>query len=290
MQNILFNPSLDDAARRKALFAGNLIVLGATPASRALCQHAINMAKEAFDPLDPEHAQESLEVQKFIEIVGPLKSRFTNDMRTKELVRAYLEEQGVDTNVTYFDVPRLRVVPHSGYLTAGVSYAYKAHRDTWYSSPHGQINWWLPVHEVVPERAMSFYPTYWDRKVPNSSGDFDYDEWTRVGRQQATQQVTKDTRKHPIPLIDLPVSEEMRIGGQSGDAIVFSAAHLHATAPNSSNATRFSMDFRTIHVDDLVKGGGARNVDCESKGTTLRDFLKADDFGSIEEQRVLEAG
>jgi hypothetical protein len=195
MQNILFNPSLDDAARRKALFAGNLIVLGATPASRALCQHAINMAKEAFDPLDPEHAQESLEVQKFIEIVGPLKSRFTNDMRTKELVRAYLEEQGVDTNVTYFDVPRLRVVPHSGYLTAGVSYAYKAHRDTWYSSPHGQINWWLPVHEVVPERAMSFYPTYWDRKVPNSSGDFDYDEWTRVGHQGHPQ--TSDSAYRP---------------------------------------------------------------------------------------------
>ena len=289
MQNVLFNPNLSDSERRNSLFHGNLIVVGATKASTALCQHAMDLAKEAFFPLDPEHAQESLPVEKFIEIVGPLKSRFTNDRKTKELVRDYLAEQGVDTDSTFFDVPRLRVVPHSGYLTAGVSYAYKGHRDTWYSSPHGQINWWLPVYEVVPERAMSFFPKYWDEAVPNSSNEFDYGEWTRVGRQQATEQVSKDTRKHPLPLVDLPVSEELRIGGATGDAILFSAAHLHATAPNSSTATRFSMDFRTIHVDDLFKDAGAKNVDCAAKGTTLADFLKATDFSPIPEKYVSAA-
>ena len=289
MQNVMFNPGMNDPERRKSLFRGNLIVIGATKASTALCQHAMDLAKEAFHLLDPEHAQESLPVEKFIEIVGPLKSRFTNSKKTKELVRAYLVEQDVDTDLTFFDVPRLRVVPHSGYLTAGVSYAYKGHRDTWYSSPHGQINWWLPVYEVVPERAMSFFPKYWDEAVPNTSNEFDYGEWTRVGRQQATEQVTKDTRKHPIPLVDLPGSEELRFAGATGYAIVFSAAHLHATAPNTSTATRFSLDFRTIHVDDLVKGAGARNVDCAAKGTTLNDFLKAADFSPIDDKHVSEA-
>jgi hypothetical protein len=288
MQNVILNSGANDLERRQSLFAGNLFVYSASEASRALCDHAIALIKEAFGSLDPEHAQETLPVEKFIEIVGPLKSRFTNDLRTKELVRAYLVEKGVDPKDTFFDVPRLRVVPHSAYLTAGVSYAYKAHRDTWYSSPHGQLNWWLPVYEVVPERAMSFFPKYWNNSVPNSSGDFDYDEWTRVGRQQATQQVTKDTRKHPLPLIDLPVSEELRIAGSSGDAIVFSAAHLHATAPNTSRATRFSMDFRTIHISEMQRGAGAPNIDCESKGTTLRDFLNATDFAQIDEKKVLE--
>jgi hypothetical protein len=289
MQNMLFNPKMDDVQRRQSLFAGNLIVYGATKASMALCQHAIDMAREAFDPLDPEHAQELLPVEKFIEIVGPLKSRFTNGTRTKELVRDYLVEQGIDPAETFFDVPRLRVVPHSGYLTAGVSYAYKAHRDTWYAGPHGQLNWWMPVFEVVSERAMSFFPKYWANPIPNSSSDFDYDEWVNVGRKAATQQVTTDTRKHPLPLIDLPVSEELRICGRTGDAIVFSAAHLHATAPNTSQATRFSLDFRTIHVDDISRSGGARNLDSQSKGTTLGDFVSVQDFAPVKEQYVLEA-
>jgi hypothetical protein len=160
-----------DLDRRQSLFDGAIFVYAATKASSALCGHAIEMAKEAFHPLDPEHAQEELTVEKFIEIVGPLKSRFTNDRRTKELLRDYLVEMGVSPRDTFFDVPRLRVVPHSAYLTAGVSYAYKGHRDTWYSSPHAQINWWLPVYEVLPERAMSFFPKYWDQAVPNSSVD-----------------------------------------------------------------------------------------------------------------------
>jgi hypothetical protein len=281
MLKLAFNPPGDDAARRAQVFAGTILLQSSTSASRALCSFAQAVAQESFGSRDPEHAQEQLSVEEFIALVAPMKSRFTNAQQTKELIRAYLVEQGIDAEKTYFDVPRMRVVPHSSYLAAGVSYAYKAHRDTWYSSPAAQVNWWLPVWDVTVERTMAFYPSYWDRPLANSSGDFDYGEWVRVGRAQAVSQVGQDTRKHPLPTEPVNDADEFRYGARMGDAIVFSAAQLHATAPNTSGATRFSMDFRTVHVDDLRSGRGAPNIDGRARGSTLGDFLRVSDFSPL---------
>ena len=62
---------------------------------------------------------------------------------------------------------------------------------------------------------------------------------------------------------------------------LFSAAHLHSTAPNTSGKTRFSIDFRTLNLDDVEARHGAANVDSRARGTTLGDFLRADDFSKI---------
>ncbi len=91
----------------------------------------------------------------------PLKSKFTNDLATKKLVQEILADFGLDLDKTYFDVPRLRVVTSDKFLTSGVGYAYKAHRDTWYGSPASQINWWLPVFDLDVEQTLALYPSYW---------------------------------------------------------------------------------------------------------------------------------
>lgn len=244
-------------------------------------RYAQSLITEAFGDLDPQHAQEVLPVDDFVKIVGPLKSKFTNSAVTKELVARYLESMGVELENTYFDVPRLRVVPHSNYLTAGVSYAYKAHRDIWYSSPSAQINWWSPVWEVTPDMSMAFYPEHFQQPIQNTSEEFDYDEWVRVGRAAATTQITIDTRKHPLPAQDI-VAQELRYGSAQGDVLIFSASHLHATVPNSSDRTRFSVDFRTINLEDLRNSRGAPNVDSRSRGTTLGDFLSVSGFAPLE--------
>ncbi len=237
------------------------------------------MISEMLSP-DAERAQFELPLETFIQRVGPLKSRFTNDLRTKELVRDVLDSFGCDLDNTYFDVPRLRVVPHGDYLSSGVSYAYKAHRDTWYSSPAHQVNWWMPVFDVTGDRAMSFFPEYWDKPVLNSSAGFDYGEWCRVGRTLAQSQVGKDTRNHPLPLEPVEIRSELRIAGTKGDAIMFSAGHLHATAPNQSGLTRFSIDFRTINLTDADATRGWKNIDSRATGSTLGDFIRASDFRS----------
>lgn len=286
MVGIILNHRSSDLDRRGLLFGGDYLVQSASIATLALAAHAQTMIRDAFSSMNPEQAQDNLDVAQFIERVAPLKTAFTNHLRTKELIRDILVEYGCDLKRTYFDVPRMRVVPHSGYLSAGVSYAYKAHRDTWYSSPHAQVNYWMPIFAVTPQRAMSMFPEYWDQPVENSSKDFDYDEWCRVGRQQAIGQTTVDTRKHPLPLAPVETRSDTRISGMPGDMFMFSAAHLHSTAPNVSGQTRFSLDFRTVNLDDIESGHGAPNVDCAATGTTLGDFLRADDFSKISPELV----
>ena len=67
------------------------------------------------------------------------------------------------------NVPRLRMVTSDGYLTSGVGYAHHPHRDTWYSAPMTQINWWLPIYEIETEQSMAFHPHYWDKPIKNGS-------------------------------------------------------------------------------------------------------------------------
>jgi hypothetical protein len=286
MIKTLLNFSGTDEERRDALFNGALIFQAASAETTALAQHAQDLARETFGDLEPVHAQESLEVERFIELVAPLKREFTNGERSKELCREYMLAMGMDLKNTYFDLPRLRVVPHSDYLSAGVSYAYKAHRDQWYGGPFAQLNYWMPVWEVTTDSAMAFYPWRWDRPCKNSSGDFDYSEWATTGRPAAEKQIKSDERKHPLPLEPLPESEELRYSMQSGDVIIFPGAQLHATTPNLSGRTRFSIDFRTVNVEDLEQGRGAPNIDSEAKGTTLTDYISADDFSPLESERV----
>jgi hypothetical protein len=285
MVAIFLNHDLACLERRQLVFDGQLLVYTRRDATAALADHAIAMISEMLSLDDAERVQFEMPVENFIERVGPLKSRFTNDLQTKKLVRDVLASFGCDLETTYFDVPRLRVVPHGDYLSSGVSYAYKAHRDIWYSSPTAQVNWWMPVYDITADRAMSFFPEYWDSAVPNSSADFDYGEWCRVGRTMATSQVKEDTRKHPLPLAAVDTRSELRIAGTKGDAILFSAAQLHSTAPNQSGLTRFSIDFRTINLSDLDNGRGARNIDSMATGTTLGDFLRASDFEPIDANR-----
>lgn len=71
-----------------------------------------------------------------------------------------------------------------------------------------------------------------------------------------------------------------------GGVIQFSAAHLHSTVPNTSGRARYSIDFRTVHVDDVSGRKGAPNVDSAPTGTSLRDFVRGADFAPMDENIV----
>jgi hypothetical protein len=268
----------------RKIFDGDLLLYRNSPGTIALCEYAKTLMHEAFGTKDPEMAQFDMDVEDFVPIVGALKSKFTNDEHTKKLIKNILIEYGCDINKTYFDVPRLRVVSHGGYLSAGVGYAYKAHRDTWYAAPHSQINWWMSVSPLEAPQVMTFYPKYWDQPCKNASAKFDYGEWCDVGRKVTMSQIKKDTRNHPIPLEELYDRDGLKIITDAAEPIVFSAAHLHATSPNDSGRTRFSIDWRTIDEEDIISNNAAKNIDDESRGTTISDFIRASDFTPISKE------
>lgn len=282
MVTVYLNRHDPDEERRGQIFAGDFYLYTNLEASRALCLHAGDMVREAFDGLDPERAQFELDVENFIRRVSPLKSGFTNAVKTKVLCQPLIAELGCDLEQTYFDLPRLRVVPSDNFLTSGVSYAYKAHRDTWYAHPRQLVNMWIPVFPVVGQNAMSMFVDYFDRAVENGSDSFDYDEWVANSRFAAAQQVTAEQRPHPLPRQPIETQGEIRIAGCMGDVMMFSTCHLHATAPNTSGVTRFSTDLRIVNLDDLLSGVGPKNIDGRATGTTLGDFLRASDLAPLD--------
>ncbi|BEK97799.1 hypothetical protein [Nocardia seriolae] len=266
-------PQLSDDRRRELLYRGAVFVYPANEVSTALTDFARELIAEAFGSLDPQTAQYELPVDRMVEILAALKPRFIHHERSKQLVAELMKSHGCDEN-TYFDVPRLRTSTSDGYLTTGISYVFHAHRDTWYSSPFNQINWWLPIFPVTEHNAMGFHPRYFDAPVANSSDCYDYDEWNRTSRFNAATHIGADTRIQPKildPTADLePI---VTVLPEAGGLMMFSGNQLHSSLPNNSGVTRFSIDFRTVHIGDVTAVRGARNVDSACTGTNLRDFL-----------------
>ncbi len=283
MDTIYFNQQLSDDERRARLYDGQLFIYSARPSTQALCQLARDLAEEAFAPHDPREAQHHLDVDRYVEILAPLKPRFIHHPKAKECIREILEELGCDLNATFFDVPRLRTSTSDEYLTAGLGYAFKPHRDTWYSTPMCQLNWWLPVYDIEPENTMTFYPKYWSQPIKNSSDEFNYQEWTQTGRKAAPKLVKADTRKQSAALEPVDPKSQLRPVIEAGGLLIFSAAQLHATVPNTSGVTRLSIDFRTVHLDELPENRGAPNVDSACGGTTIRDYLRGTDLAHVPE-------
>jgi hypothetical protein len=285
MSGILVDPQHFEGASREALYAGSTLMLKPATASKKLCEFAWQMIQEAFSPLHPEQAQSELPVTKFSEIISQLKPRFTHSAEAKRFLKELFEELGWNPAKTYFDVPKLRIATHSSYLTSGMGYAYKAHRDVWYSAPSCQINWWTPINEVQARNVMVIHPRYFDRKVPNNSSDFDAYRWNAEGRKNAALYIHNDPRNHPHLQGNIDLDWQVLVG-RPGSLMLFSAQHLHATVPNESGRTRFSIDFRTVHEDDILAHRGAKLVDCSSTGTTLRDFMRSTDLERFPEDVV----
>jgi ectoine hydroxylase-related dioxygenase (phytanoyl-CoA dioxygenase family) len=193
---------------------------------------------------------------------------------------------GCDPEKVFFDVPRLRSAYPTDYLAAGIAYAFHPHRDTWYSAPMCQLNWWLPIYPIVPENGLAFYPRYFSEPVKNNSEIYNYYEWNARSRATAAQHIKKDTREQPKPQEPLEPEPRLRVICPPGGVILFSGAQMHETVPNTAGITRYSIDFRTVQYDDVVNRRGAVNVDSRCTGTTMRDYLRTSDLSRLPEEVV----
>jgi hypothetical protein len=286
MTTVYVDSAMPEDRRREELYAGQLFVFSPRPASVALAALARDLLEEAFAPLDPREAQHHLPVERYAAILADVKPRFIHHPRCKELIPQLLAEHGADPAETYFDVPRLRSSTAQGYLTTGIAYAFHPHRDTWYSAPHCQLNWWFPVYEVEPDNAMAFHPRYFDQAVRNGSSTYNYYRWNAESRADAAKHIGTDTREQPKPEEEVELDPQIRVVAPVGGVLVFSAAQLHSSVPNTTDVTRFSIDFRTVHIADVAARRGAVNVDSRCTGTTMRDYLRGTDLASVPDELV----
>jgi hypothetical protein len=221
-------------------------------------------------------------VEQYAEVLGKLKPHFIHHPESKKHLKGLLAEMGADPEKTYFDVPKMRSSTSDNYLTTGIAYAWHPHRDTWYSAPPCQINWWIPIYDFRSDNAMAFHPKYWNRAVKNDSRSHNYYEWNKQHRGGHVSQFLKaDPRPLSKPIETIEIDPQIRIIVPAGGIILFSAAQLHSSVPNTSGKTRFSIDFRVVNVDDAAARRGAPHVDEECTGTTMRDYLRGTDLSQI---------
>lgn len=283
---IYFDSKVDDAIRRRQLYDGQIFVFSPNTSSLALCALAREMIEEAFGSLHPLKAQYSLPVEKYVEILAELKPKFIHHPKSKEFIQEILKDFGCDLSKTYFDVPRLRSATSDNYLTSGIAYAFHPHRDTWYSAPFSQLNWWIPVYDICSENSLAFHPKYWTQPLRNGSNRYNYYQWNKDSRKNAANYIHEDTRDQPRPEEPVELYPQTRLVCKTGGIIMFSGAQLHSTVPNTAGRARFSIDFRTVHLDDIIAKRGAPNIDSTCTGTTLGDFLRGTDLAHISHEIV----
>jgi hypothetical protein len=284
---IVLGDGLEPLEMALRAYNGAVVLLAPMPESLELVNWARELCEEAFHPLDPTTAQHELDLARFIEIAGPLKPRFIHHPKTRELQKAYLKALGYDSNRTYMDVPRMRVVTSHAYLQSGIGLNLPPHRDTWWSSPIQQIQFWGPIFPMSRHSSMEFYPYYHRMPLANTSNEFNIYRWNATGRKNAADQRGADDKRgipRPTGVVEHPAACQIVL--PVGGMVLFSANEMHATTQNITGKTRFSIDFRVVDVEHVRDGLGAETVDNHSQGVALRDFRRVADDGDFPKELI----
>ena len=105
-------------------------------------------------------------VEEFAAVLADLKPKFIHHPESKDLIeRCSHRSAATSTGPTSTSRACGRRRPTTT-SSSGISYAFHPHRDTWYSAPFCQLNWWIPIFPVVPENVMAFHPQYWGTSGP----------------------------------------------------------------------------------------------------------------------------
>ena len=229
------------------IYQGSLLFLTPSNFSLELCNFAESIIEDVFELTIGEiTTDESTDVRHFITKAKKCKSTFTNHITTHKLLKELILERYkfYEKDSFLFDVPRLRIVPNSSFLSSGISYNYKPHRDTWYGAGQDQINHWMTLANATENSTFYIAPSYFSCEINNNSEIFDLDEWDSKHRQLAESNIETEERPHPIPLADVNMSDRYNIVIPRGSEVVFSGQHLHGSGQNTNSLVRFSIDYR----------------------------------------------
>lgn len=261
------------AELREALYAGRVLRSPPSEASRALVDAVREVvARELGHPI--ETAQHRMTPGEHFAGVTRARGALAVEARFLSMARAVAREGGFDPRELAVDPPRLRAVRDGGHRIAAAAPAYYAHRDTWYANPRSQINVWIPLHDVRAEETFVIYEDALSVPVENDSDAFEWDAFRHeVGFQRADP---PPSATYPRALASLEAFTPTYVEGRAAELVLFSAAHLHEPRAHESGRTRFSVDFRLVHLGDHEAERGAPAVDVRCKGSTLSTYARGD--------------
>lgn len=272
------DPPADGRALRAALYAGDAFLGPPTGASRALATAVLARLAAGLGCAPPEvrDAAHALPNDELFVRIGALRRELYLGSGYHAHLRAVIAAGGLDPARVAFDPLRLRVVRHRGHEHPPAAAVYHPHRDTWYAHPRALIAWWIPLDDLAPHETFAFYPERFATPVENDSEVFDYADWVRDGwelkigwQRLAAGAVARYPRAAP----GVDFGRAVGFSCRTAENLVFSGAHLHATLPQATGRTRFSLDFRLVDLDDHAAGLGAPDVDNRSRGSSLTDYV-----------------
>lgn len=254
-----------DQDRANAIFSGAVLVYRSLPAMHDLvrCLREITLREIALS--DPCSAESVLGPKEFRRRAARVRQTVREDVDVARRYKKVFLEVGVDLSALFYDHFKLRFQPSSEATRSRYMLDLPAHRDTWGSNIHSQINWWAPVWPVTVDRTIGIFPSQWKVPVPNSSAEWSY--------RELIERIQDDGRtEYPMlpQCIAPPLSTEaVPIVIQPGDVMAFSGAHLHCSMPNRSGLVRISTETRTVSAHDLYYSRAAKNIDC---GASIAHF------------------
>ena len=266
-------------ALRHAIYAGAVFHAPPTDASQRLVAAARAGLAEALAcaPDEVRDVPQQISNDELFARIGTLRKQLYLEPRFHEAIRDVIAAFDLDPARIAFDPLRLRVIRHRGHENPLAAPVYHPHRDTWYSHPPALIAWWIPLDDLAEHETFVFYPDRFAAAVDNDSEVFDYGDWVRdgwelkIGWQKLSAGIEA---RYPRAALGVDGGRAIGFSCRAGENLVFSGAHFHATLPQATGRTRYSLDFRIVDLDDHAAGLGAPNIDNRSRGSALRDYVQ----------------
>ncbi len=273
------DPPADPHALRAAVYGGDVFLGPPTAASHDLVAAARARLAEVLGcaPAEVRDAPQRMPNDELFARIGTLRRELYLGPRFHELLRAVVAAGGLDPARVAFDPLRLRVVRHRGHEDARAAPVYHPHRDTWYAHPRALIAWWIPLDDLGAHETFVFHPDRFHAPVDNDSEIFDYADWVRDGWELKIgwQKLSAGLEaRYPRAVASADFGRAVGFSCRAAENLVFSGAHLHATLPQATGRTRFSLDFRIVDLGDHAAGLGAPDVDNRSRGSSLADYVQ----------------
>lgn len=262
---------------REAIFQGDLFLIPPKQESLNFIEDVRNVISEELQIQDIRQVHHLLDQVTFFEKIGHLRRTIYLDKYYQNFALNILEACGFNSDKIAFDPFRLRVITPHGHLNPKAAPIYYPHRDTWYAHPQSLIVLWLPLDDLKAEETFIFYADYFNQSVPNNSEIFNYNDWVKdgldlkIGWQNINSGITAE---YPRSQPDFNARKSTGFSCQKAEHLFFSGAHFHQTLPQTTEQTRYSLDLRFVHLDDISNQKGSPNVDNRSQGSTLKDYIR----------------
>lgn len=261
---------------RDGIYRGKLFKKPMTSASQKAVSDTLKLLEDELGTIDVRHAYLHMSADDFFESIGRIRKQLFMDEHHRRNVHDVIQEMGLDPEQIAYEPFRLRVIQHLGHENPRAAAVYYPHRDTWYSHPQSLMVGWLPLHDLHEHETFEVFPDWWNRPVPNDSEIFDYSQWVLDGWQlKIGWQHKLSGVKANYPQATSKVDLGKRVGFKCNAAsnIIFPGGHFHKTLEQATGKTRFSLDFRMVHLRDLAENRGAPNADTRCKGNAVVDYL-----------------